>query len=50
LVTLGYETEEWSTEKGVDRIFLDNDTIIKTRLNEVNWHSDVFHFGCSVRF
>ena len=50
LVTLGYETEEWSTERGVDRVFLDNDTIIKTRLNEVNWHSDVFHFGCSVRF
>ncbi len=50
LVTLGYETEEWSTERGVDRVFLENDTIIKTRLNEVNWHSDVFHFGCSVRF
>lgn len=50
LVTLGYETEEWSTERGVDRVFLENNTIIKTRLNEVNWHSDVIHFGCSVSF
>jgi hypothetical protein len=49
-VTLGYETEEWSTEKGVDRVFLANDTIIETRLNEVNWHSDVIHFDCSVLF
>ena len=50
LVTLGYETEEWSTERGVDRVFLENNSTIKTRLNEVNWHSDVIHFGCSVRF
>jgi hypothetical protein len=49
-VILGYETEEWSTERGVDRVFLENDTIIETRLNEVNWSSDVIHFGCSVRF
>lgn len=49
-LTLEYETEEWSTERGVDRVFLDNDTIIETRLNEVNWNSEVIHFGCSVRF
>lgn len=49
-VTLGYETEEWSTERGVDRVFLENNTVIETRLNEVNWSSDVIHFGCSVRF
>jgi len=49
-IKLGYETEEWSTEEGVDRLFLANDTIVKTRLNEVNWHSDVIQFGCSVRF
>jgi len=50
LVTLGYETEEWSTERGVDRVFLKNNTTIKTRLNEVNWQSDVIHLGCSVSF
>jgi hypothetical protein len=50
LVTLGYETEKWSTERGVDRVFLENNTTIKTRLNEVNWHSDLVHFGCLVRF
>ena len=49
-VMLGYETEEWSTEEGVDRLFLSNDTVVKTQLNEVNWHSDVIKFGCSVRF
>jgi hypothetical protein len=49
-LTLEYETEEWSTERGVDRVFLDNDTILETRLNEVNWNSEVFYFGCSVRF
>jgi hypothetical protein len=49
-VTLGYETEEWSTEEGIDRVFLANNTIVTTRLNEVNWHSDVIQFGCSVRF
>ena len=49
-VMLGYETEEWSTEKGVDKLFLSNDTVVKTRLNEVNWQSDVIKFGCSVRF
>ena len=47
---LEYETEEWSTERGVDRVFLDNNTIIETRLNEVNWNSEVVYFGCSVRF
>ena len=49
-VTLGYETEEWSTEEGVDRVFLTNDTIVSTRLNEVNWHSDVVQFSCSIHF
>jgi hypothetical protein len=49
-VRLGYETEEWSTEEGVDKLFLSNDTVVKTRLNEVNWHSDVIQIGCSVRF
>lgn len=49
-LTLEYETEEWSTDRGVDRVFLDNDSIIETRLNEVNWQSDVIYFGCSVRF
>ncbi|MFC1875864.1 hypothetical protein ACFL2E_01115 [Thermodesulfobacteriota bacterium] len=49
-VTLEYETEEWSTERGVDRVFLENNSIIETRLNEVNWHSDVIRFGCSVHF
>ncbi len=49
-VRVGYETEEWSTDRGVDRLFLANNTIVKTRLNEVNWHSEVILFGCSVRF
>jgi len=49
-VTLGYETEEWSTEEGVDRVFLTNGTIVSTRLNEVNWHSDVVQFSCSIHF
>jgi hypothetical protein len=49
-VTLGYETEEWSTEEGVDRVFLTNGTVVTTRLNEVNWHSDVVLLSCSIRF
>ena len=49
-VALGYETEEWSTEEGVDRVFLTDGTIVTTRLNEVNWHSDVVQFSCSIRF
>ena len=49
-LNLEYEKEEWSTERGVDRVFLENNTTIETRLNEVNWRSDVIHFGCSVSF
>ena len=49
-LSLGYETEEWSTEEGIDRVFLANGSIIETRLNEVDWHSEVFEIACSVCF
>ncbi len=49
-LNLGYETEQWTTEEGIDRVFLSNGTIIETRLNEVNWHSDVIELACYICF
>jgi len=49
-VTLGYETRDWSAQEGVDRVFLTDGTIVTTRLNEINWHSDVVQFNCSIHF
>ncbi len=49
-VTFGYETEVWSTEDGIDRVFLADGTTISTRLNEVNWQSTTIQFGFRFRF
>jgi len=48
--TIGYETEVWSAEDGIDRVFLANGTTISTRLNEVNWESTTFQFGFMFRY
>ena len=47
---LGYENEAWSTEAGIDRVFLASGAIVKTRLNEVNWNSEVYRLGFLFRF
>ena len=47
---LGYETQAWSTEEGIDRVFLTSGGIAVTRLNEVNWHSETYLIGFSVSF
>ena len=42
---VGYETEEWAAEDGIDRVFLADGTTISTRLNEVNWESTTVQIG-----
>ena len=49
-LTFGYETEEWSAEDGIDRVFLANGATISTRLNEVNWESTTAQLGFMFRF
>jgi hypothetical protein len=49
-LTAGYESETWSAEAGIDRVFLANGTTISTRLNEVNWESETYQLGFTFRF
>jgi len=52
VTTLGiyYEQQRWSTQRGVDRVFLIDGQVIETRLNEVNWQSNTVRFEISIRF
>ncbi len=49
-LSIGYETEVWSAEDGIDRVFLADGTTISTRLNEVNWESTTYQLGFTFRF
>ena len=52
VTTLGifYEQQQWTTQSGIDRVFKTNGQVIETRLNEVNWDSNVVRFEISIRF
>jgi hypothetical protein len=52
LTTLGifYEQQRWSTQKGVDSVFLINGQVIETRLNGVNWYSNAVRIEISIRY
>ncbi len=45
-----YEQQQWTTQSGIDRVFLTTGQAIETRLNEVNWQSNVVRFEISIRF
>ena len=49
-LTVGYESETWSTQDGTDRVFMANGTTISTRLNEVNWESETIQLGFLLYF
>jgi hypothetical protein len=41
LLDIGYEQRKWSTDSGIDRVYLVNGVTLETQLNEVNWESSV---------
>ena len=45
-----YDYQDWSTDKGTDKVYFADGTTAKTRLNEVNWTSYSVGLGLSVRF
>jgi hypothetical protein len=52
MTTLGifYEQQQWTTQKGVDRVFLVTGQVVETQLNEVNWQSQAVRIEISIRF
>jgi hypothetical protein len=50
LLNLNYDYQSWSTDHGTDKVFFSDGTTAKTRLNEVNWTSNVFSLGLILRF
>lgn len=49
-ITAGIEHQDWRAFDGTDRTFLSNGTVSDTRLNEVNWMSNIFKVGLKYRF
>jgi hypothetical protein len=49
-LSIFYEQQQWTTQSGIDRVFLVSGQTVETRLNEVNWRSNVVRFEISVRF
>jgi hypothetical protein len=49
-VGLNVTYQEWSTDHGVDRVFLADGRVLETRLNEVNWDSFAVFAGVTYRF
>ena len=49
-LSIFYEQQQWTTQSGIDRVFLVNGQTIETRLNEVNWRSSVVRFEIAIRF
>ncbi len=47
-LTIDYQS--WSTDHGVDRVFIASGSTAETRLNEVNWESFTAMVGLSYRF
>ena len=50
--SLGLELnfQDWSTDAGIDRVFISDGTIVETRLNEVNWESFAIMLRLTYRF
>ena len=50
--SLGLELnfQDWSTDAGIDRVFISDGTIVETRLNEVNWESFAIMLRVTYRF
>jgi hypothetical protein len=49
-IGLKIDYQEWSTDPGIDRLFLASGSITETRLNEVNWDSYAILLGLTYRF
>ena len=49
-LNVGYEQRRWSAASGRDRVFLVNGAVLETRLNEVNWESQVFKLEVGYKF
>jgi hypothetical protein len=50
LLDIGYEQRKWSTDSGIDRVYLANGVELETQLNEVNWDSSVIKMEISFVF
>jgi len=49
-VGIFYEQQQWTTQRGVDRVFLLSGQEVETRLNEVNWRSNAMRIEMSIAF
>ncbi|CAB1085049.1 hypothetical protein D1AOALGA4SA_12545 [Olavius algarvensis Delta 1 endosymbiont] len=49
-LNFNYDYQDWSTDRGTDKIFFADGTTAKTRLNEVNWTSYAISLGIAWRF
>ena len=49
-VSIFYERQQWTTQSGVDRVFLLSGQEVETRLNEVNWRSNAVRIEMSIAF
>lgn len=45
-----YQMAEWRSESGTDRVYGDDGTTVSTRLNEVEWTTDMMIFKVSANF
>ncbi len=49
-LSLTVEYQDWSTDPGINRVFVADGTILETRLNEVNWESFAIMLGTAYKF
>jgi hypothetical protein len=49
-VNLNFNYQDWSTDNGIDRVFLASGSISETRLNEANWQSFATMIGLAYVF